>query len=55
MAFMMEINRLEALRDAATRGGRTVLVTGDGSGAGGTSLALLGSLAPEQAASPFYR
>src|SRR5690606_523462 len=30
MAFMMEINRLEALRDAAAHGGRTVLVTGDG-------------------------
>src|SRR3546814_3621579 len=32
MAFMMEINRLEALRDAATHGGHTVLVTGDGGG-----------------------
>jgi len=46
MAFMMEINRLEALRDAATHGGRTVLVTGE-SGGNAASKALFGTLAPE--------
>lgn len=46
MTFMMDINRLEALRDAATHGGRTVLVTGE-SGADAASKALLGTLAPE--------
>ncbi|MDR2216154.1 MAG: hypothetical protein LBE59_09995, partial [Nevskiaceae bacterium] len=44
MAFMMEINRLEALRDAATHGGRTVLVTGDGGKAGVEARALLAAL-----------
>jgi len=48
MAFMMEINRLEALRDAATHGGRTVLVTGDGASSGIAPQALLGTLAPER-------
>jgi len=43
MAFMMEINRLEALRDAASHGGRTVLVTGDG--ANQDARALLAGLA----------
>ena len=47
MSFMMEINRLEALRDAATHGGRTVLVTGDSTGNGLVPQALLGTLAPE--------
>ncbi|HAD84346.1 MAG TPA: hypothetical protein DCG71_05825 [Brevundimonas sp.] len=51
MTFMMEINRLEALRDAAAHGGRTVLVTGDGS-ASPVSSALLGALTSEPAASP---
>lgn len=46
MTFMMDINRLEALRDAATHGGRTVLVTGEGGG-DTASKALLGTLAPE--------
>ena len=46
MTFMMDINRLEALRDAATHGGRTVLVTGEGGG-DTASKALLGALAPE--------
>jgi len=46
MTFMMDINRLEALRDAATHGGRTVLVTGE-SGGDTVSKALLGTLAPE--------
>lgn len=44
MAFMMEINRLEALRDAAAHGGRTVLVTGDGSSADLDKKALLAGL-----------
>ncbi|PWJ82251.1 regulator of protease activity HflC (stomatin/prohibitin superfamily) [Pseudaminobacter salicylatoxidans] len=44
MAFMMEIKRLEALRDASTHGGRTVLVTGDGSGSNLGTKALLASL-----------
>ena len=48
MAFMMEINRLEALRDAASHGGRTVLVTGDGGG-DLAARALLGGLGPETA------
>lgn len=47
MAFMMEINRLEALRDAASYGGRTVLVTGDAAGAGVEAKALLGALGSE--------
>jgi len=47
MAFMMEINRLEALRDAATHGGHTVLVTGDGGGGSLESKALLAALATE--------
>lgn len=51
MTFMMDINRLEALRDAATHGGRTVLVTGEG-GADTATKALLGTLAPEQPANP---
>lgn len=42
MAFMMEINRLEALRDAATHGGRTVLVAGDGAGDIGARALLAG-------------
>jgi len=46
MTFMMDINRLEALRDAATHGGRTVLVTGE-SGGDTASRALLGTLVPE--------
>jgi len=45
MAFMMEINRLEALRDAAANGGRTVLVTGDSSSNELEARALLASLA----------
>ena len=45
MAFMMEINRLEALRDAAASGGRTVLVTGDGQSAALEAKALLAGLA----------
>ena len=44
MAFMMEINRLEALRDAAVHGGRTVLVTGDGSNKDLDTKALLAGL-----------
>ncbi|MCO4319100.1 SPFH domain-containing protein [Phyllobacterium sp. 21LDTY02-6] len=44
MAFMMEINRLEALRDAASHGGRTVLVTGDAPNADLVSRSLLGGL-----------
>ena len=51
MAFMMEINRLEALRDAATHGGRTVLVSGDGGGDIGTR-ALLAGLAPGEGDTP---
>lgn len=46
MTFMMDINRLEALRDAATHGGRTVLVTGEGGG-DTAAKALLGTLVPE--------
>src|SRR3546814_1769547 len=46
MAFMMEINRLEALRDAATHGGHTVLVAGAGGGSL-ESKALLAALATE--------
>ncbi len=45
MAFMMEINRLEALRDAATHGGRTVMVAGEGHGSDLGTKALLASLA----------
>ena len=45
MAFMMEINRLEALRDASSNGGRTVLVTGDGSSGDLDRRALLAGLA----------
>lgn len=45
MAFMMEINRLEALRDAAANGGRTVLVTGDGASGALEAKALLAGLA----------
>ncbi len=44
MAFMMEINRLEALRDAASHGGRTVLVTGDAPNADLVSRSLLSGL-----------
>ncbi|MGH6762630.1 MAG: SPFH domain-containing protein [Phyllobacterium sp.] len=44
MAFMMEINRLEALRDAASHGGRTVLVTGDAQCGDLATRALLGGL-----------
>src|SRR3546814_13025354 len=51
MAFMMEINRLEALRDAATHGGHTVLVTGDGGGSL-ESKALLASLSTDAPLSP---
>lgn len=54
MTFMMDINRLEALRDAATHGGRTVLVTGEGGGDTATK-ALLGTLAPEQPVSPVVK
>ncbi len=58
MAFMMEINRLEALRDAATHGGRTVLVAGDGGRGDLDAKALLASLAQGEdaaAASPAKR
>jgi regulator of protease activity HflC (stomatin/prohibitin superfamily) len=44
MAFMMEINRLEALRDAASHGGKTVLVTGDAHGGYYETRALLSAL-----------
>src|SRR5690606_7277070 len=50
MAFMMEINRLEALRDAASHGGRTVLVAGDGAQNG--NRALLGALATDDGSAP---
>ncbi|NKC05388.1 hypothetical protein HED55_26585 [Ochrobactrum haematophilum] len=45
MAFMMEINRLEALRDAASHGGKTVLVTGDAHAGNYETRALLSALA----------
>src|SRR5690606_29292042 len=45
MAFMMEINRLEAWRDAGAHGGRTVLVTGDGQSGALEAKALLAGLA----------
>ncbi len=48
MAFMMEINRLEALRDAAANGGRTVLVTGDGQSGALEAKALLAGLAGQE-------
>jgi hypothetical protein len=41
----MEINRLEALRDAATHGGRTVMVAGEGHAGDLATKALLASLA----------
>jgi regulator of protease activity HflC (stomatin/prohibitin superfamily) len=44
MAFMMEINRLEALRDAASHGGRTVLVTGEAPNSDLAARALLAGL-----------
>lgn len=47
MAFMMEINRLEALRDAASHGGKTVLVTGDAHGGNYETRALLSGLADD--------
>jgi regulator of protease activity HflC (stomatin/prohibitin superfamily) len=47
MAFMMEINRLEALRDAASHGGKTVLVTGDAHGGNYETRALLSALADD--------
>ena len=50
MEFMMEINRLEALRDAASHGGKTVLVTGDARGGNYETRALLSGLADEDGA-----
>lgn len=47
MAFMMEINRLGALRDAASHGGKTVLVTGDAHGGNYETRALLSALADD--------
>lgn len=47
MEFMMEINRLEALRDAASHGGKTVLVTGDAYSGNYETRALLSALADD--------
>lgn len=53
MNFMMEINRLEALRDAAGHGGHTVMVTGTGRALEGVApLALLPAMDPAATGAP---